>query len=127
MKYYLAAFKKYGVFEGRARRKEFWFFMLINSIIYGALTGFGALIIGLNTGVAISPMIPAIIYFAATLLPGISVTVRRLHDIGKPGWFYLLHFIPTLGTIALLILLCFDGNIGPNAYGDDPLNRVPQS
>ena len=56
----------------------------------------------------------------AHFIPGLAVVVRRLHDVGKSGWFYLIALIPLIGIIWLLVLMCTDGDKGDNAYGPDP-------
>jgi uncharacterized membrane protein YhaH (DUF805 family) len=114
MKEYLDVLKKYAVFEGRARRKEYWTFVLFNLII-GIALGFIDRLLGT------SPVIYAL-YSLAVLIPGIAVTVRRLHDIGKSGWFMLIALIPAIGGIWLLILTASDGHPGENAYGPNPKN-----
>lgn len=104
MKWYLQVLKKYAVFNGRARRSEFWYFVLFNIIIQIILS-----IVGLQLG------IPSVenIYSLAVLLPSVAVGVRRMHDINKSGWFYLIPFYN-------LYLCCLDGTAGENRYGRDP-------
>jgi uncharacterized membrane protein YhaH (DUF805 family) len=114
MKEYLDVLKKYAVFEGRARRKEYWTFVLFNVIIGFAL-GFIEALLG------IPPVISAL-YSLAVVIPGIAVTARRLHDIGKSGWFILITLIPCIGTIWLLILTASEGHPGENQYGPNPKN-----
>lgn len=111
MEYYLMAFKKYAEFNGRSRRKEYWMFALFN-MIFSLASGVIASLIGFE-------MIGSI-YSLAVLVPGIAVTVRRLHDIGKSGWMILIAFIPLVGIIWLIVLLATDGNTGENTYGTDP-------
>ena len=103
----------YANFEGRARRSEFWYFALCNFIV--------GIIFGVLMSVAGFFMYIYYIYAAAVLVPSIAVSVRRLHDVGKSGWFYLLAFVP-LANIYLLVLFCTEGNRGPNAFGADPKN-----
>ena len=107
--------ENYANFNGRARRKEYWMFFLVNIII--------AFVLGFIAGL-ISPklVIIANIYSLAVLIPGIAVAVRRMHDVGKSGWFYLVAFIPFVGGIWILILFCTEGTQGPNQYGPDPKN-----
>lgn len=112
MEWYLKVLRQYADFEGRARRKEFWMFVLFN-IIFAIL----ALILDglLGTG--------AILYFAyvvAMIIPVLAVAVRRLHDVGKSGWMYLIAFIPLVGTIWLLVLFVTDSEPGANQYGPNP-------
>ena len=112
MNWYIDVLKKYAVFEGRARRKEYWMFVLFNVII-GFVLGFVEGLIGL-------PKVLSGLYSLAVLVPGIAVTIRRLHDIGKVGWFALVALIPVIGGIWLLILCCQDGQPGSNQYGANP-------
>jgi len=104
MNWYLEVLKKYAVFSGRARRSEYWYFFLFNILIAIALVFLGALIHNtiLNT-----------LYSLVVLIPGIAVGVRRMHDVGKSGWYLLI-------PIYSLVLACTDGNIGTNEYGQDP-------
>lgn len=104
MKYYVKVLQNYATFSGRARRSEYWYFTLFNLIIYVAL-----MILGLKMGFPIL----ALIYSLAVLIPGIAVAVRRMHDVGKSGWYLLI-------PIYNLILACTNGNSGDNEYGPDP-------
>lgn len=122
MDWYLEVFRKYAVFEGRARRKEFWYFILFNIIVMIILTimdkGLGTFtvtshnnFIGLLTS----------IYTLFAFIPSISVTVRRLHDTDRSGWWFFIIFIPIIGSIVLFIFEVLRGTIGPNKYGVDPI------
>ena len=100
----------YTNFEGRARRNEYWMFTLV------------AVIINIGTFVLDSKFFPGVnllsnLFSLAILLPGIAVGARRLHDIGKSGWWQLLWLVPILGWVALLIMLTTDSGIGQNEYG----------
>lgn len=107
MNWYLKVLKQYVDFKGRARRKEFWMFTLISMIIsYGIM------------GIAVAAKIPALfglsqIYGLAVFLPTIGVGVRRMHDVGKSGWFLLIPFYN-------LYLAVTNGDAGENEYGPDP-------
>lgn len=117
MDWYLKVLKQYAVFSGRARRKEYWMFVLFNlivSFIIGIVTG----IIGVATGSDLS--IVSFLYGAAVMLPSIAVGVRRLHDIDRSGWWLLLSFIPILGWIVLLVFHVKDSTPGENEYGANP-------
>lgn len=118
MNWYLAVLKKYAVFSGRARRKEYWMFFLFNLIfaIVAAILDnvLGTTIAGGGYGVIY------ILYCLAVLLPGLAVAVRRLHDVQKSGWFLFIVLIPIIGAIWLLVLMCTDGNPGKNEYGANP-------
>jgi uncharacterized membrane protein YhaH (DUF805 family) len=116
MEWYLKVVRdNYANFEGRARRSEYWYFLLLN-IIIAMLLFLSSFLLGMFG------MILYIIYALATFIPGIAVAVRRLHDTGKSGWFYFVALIPIIGGIWLLIVLATEGTPGPNEYGPDPKN-----
>jgi uncharacterized membrane protein YhaH (DUF805 family) len=119
MNEYLSVLKNYAKFDGRARRREFWMFVLFN-----AIAGIVAGILDRALNLTFSPMSPyGYIYAAyslAVLVPSIAVAIRRLHDIGKSGWWLLIVFVPIIGGIWLLVLLVTKGQSGSNAYGADP-------
>jgi uncharacterized membrane protein YhaH (DUF805 family) len=120
MKHYLNAFKNYATFSGRATRSEYWFFVLFN-IIFIILAmlldnAFGTTI-KMGYGVSLPYGYIYIAYLIITLLPSFAVGVRRLHDVGKSGWFFLISLIPIIGAIWLLVLLFTDSNVGENKYG----------
>lgn len=120
MNWYLAVLKKYAMFSGRARRKEYWMFVLFN-LIFAIV----AVILDNVLGTAIEGSgygLIYIVYVLAVFLPGLAVAVRRLHDVGKSGWFLFIVLIPIIGAIWLLVLMCTDGNPGKNAYGPNPKN-----
>lgn len=113
MKWYLAALRNYAVFGGRAQRKEYWMFFLFNLIIAIAI-GFVLRVIGgaLGIGTALSTPI-SFIYGLAVLIPGAAVAVRRMHDIGRSGWWI---FFPLVN----LVFLCLDSQPAENQYGPSP-------
>lgn len=118
MNWYLKVLKQYADFSGRARRKEYWFFTLFNVIF-----AIAAMIVDNVLGIAMKDVGYGpfyLIYVLATLLPGIAVTVRRLHDIGKSGWYILLAFIPCVGGIILLVFALTPGDGYSNEFGPDP-------
>src|SRR3712207_18440 len=108
-------FRNYAVFEGRARRSEYWWFFLFNVLMQGA-TGlvdaalFGDDSVGLVNG----------LYSLAVLLPGLAVAVRRLHDVDRSGWWLLISFIPVIGIVLLIVWFSQKGDAGPNRFGPDP-------
>lgn len=113
MSWYLKVLQNYAVFDGRARRKEYWMFALVNFCVSLLLTlvdlaAFGGL------------QILSGIYGLAILVPSIAVSVRRLHDIGKSGWYLFISLIPLIGGIWLLILTVTDSDEGANQYGENP-------
>jgi uncharacterized membrane protein YhaH (DUF805 family) len=118
MNWYLAALKKYVDFSGRARRKEYWFFVLFNIIISIVLT-ICDVVIGTYNGASGIGILSGI-YALAVLLPGIAVTIRRLHDTGRSGWWILIILVPFVGWIVLLIFMLLDSHPATNAYGPSP-------
>lgn len=119
MNWYIKVLKQYADFNGRARRQEYWMFFLFNIIAAFALVMVGGAIGGALDAPAIA-MIPYMIYILGVFIPGLAVSVRRLHDQNKSGWYYLVAFIPLIGGIWLLVLLATEGDSGPNQYGADP-------
>ena len=124
MSWYLEALKKYAVFSGRSRRAEYWYFVLFNLIVLivleliDALLGTYSLVqgIGLLSG----------IYSLGVIIPSLAVTVRRLHDIDRTGWWILINLIPLIGTIVLLVFAVTDGTPGSNQYGANPKEVASQ-
>lgn len=112
---------KYAVFSGRASRQEYWWWVLAMFLLFAVLR--------VVDGVLVAPLIGFAVFapnagqplsmLAALLLvvPAISVGVRRLHDIGKSGWWVLVGLVPVLGTVILLYYYVQRGNEGPNQYG----------
>ena len=118
MHWYVDVLKKYADFSGRARRSEYWFFALFNTIVMLALLFIGWLIDG---DAAQGPgQWLYFLYLLAVLLPSLAVNVRRLHDIGKSGWYVLIALIPFIGPILVLIWHCMDSDPGTNQYGPNP-------
>lgn len=113
MEWYLRVVKdNYANFNGRARRKEYWMFFLFN-MLFAIVTVIIDFILG-------TFLLIYAIYVLALIIPSIAVTIRRLHDIGKSGWWYFILLVPFIGAIWLLVLLCTDGNPGDNSYGPSP-------
>src|SRR5450755_2727913 len=123
MNWYLQALKKYADFSGRARRREYWFFVLFN-IIISVVLSVCDVFVGTYSAAA-SVGILSGIYTLAVLIPGIAVTVRRLHDTGRSGWWILIVLVPIIGGIWLLVLMFFDSQPGDNAYGPSPKADQP--
>ena len=111
--WYLEALQKYVEFSGRARRTEFWTFVLVNFCISIILSFLDATV-GMGFGFI------GTLFSLAILLPSIAVAVRRLHDIGKEGWWILIGLIPLIGWIILIYFYVQDSEAGPNAYGANP-------
>jgi uncharacterized membrane protein YhaH (DUF805 family) len=116
--WYLEALKKYAVFSGRARRAEFWYFVLFNLIVAIVLALIDTLL-GTTTGVSSFGILSGL-YSLAVLIPTLALWVRRLHDIDRTGWWVLINLIPLIGTIVLLVFALTPGTPGSNQYGPDP-------
>ncbi|MFC5406653.1 DUF805 domain-containing protein [Cohnella soli] len=111
MEWYVKVLKNYAVFEGRATRKEYWMFVLVNviiSIVFGIVEG----LFGVGTWLST-------LYSLAIIVPSLAVGARRLHDIGRSGWWQLIGLVPIVGAIILLIFYCTD-SVEDNAYGPNP-------
>jgi uncharacterized membrane protein YhaH (DUF805 family) len=117
MQWYLQALNKYAVFAGRARRSEYWMFALFNIIFCIA-----AMVLDIIIG---TYFIIYSLYLLAIIIPSLAVTVRRLHDIGKSGAWFFIAFIPFIGFIWLLILMCTDSGM-ENIYGKSPKYQTMQ-
>jgi uncharacterized membrane protein YhaH (DUF805 family) len=118
MNWYLKVLKNYLGFSGRARRQEYWMFVLFNAVF-----SIIAILLDNIVGTDIEGYwlgLFYILYYLAVFLPALAVLVRRLHDIGKSGWFMFVSLIPIIGSIWLIVLLCKDGNTGENKYGANP-------
>lgn len=121
MNEYKTCWQKYAVFQGRARRREYWMFTLFNILIGVAFTVCGTIctVSGFSAGKVIFNALSAI-YSLAVFLPGIAVIVRRLHDVGKSGGWWFICLVPLIGGIWLFVLLVTDSQPGKNMYGDNP-------
>ena len=118
MNWYLQVLQKYAVFSGRARRMEYWMFVLFNILIsigLGIIDG----IMGLTVGVVGIGLLGTI-YALAMIIPSIAVGVRRLHDTDRTGWWCLIGFVPLIGAIVLLIFFVLDSTPGSNRFGANP-------
>ncbi|MCL2041188.1 MAG: DUF805 domain-containing protein [Bacteroidales bacterium] len=124
MKWYFKVLKQYADFSGRARRKEYWMFVLFTMIFMVV-----AMILDRTLGTTFSFYGQSfgygwiyLIYFLVMILPSSAVGVRRLHDIGKSGWNYLLGFIPFVGAIILFVWACKESQAGENKWGINPVS-----
>jgi uncharacterized membrane protein YhaH (DUF805 family) len=122
MNWYLDAWKNYANFQGRARRKAYWMFVLFNLIalvvlrfIEGAVGLSGQNGYGILTG----------LYSLAIILPLIALAVRRLHDTGRSGWWILIGLVPLIGPIVLIVFYVTDSQPGTNQYGPNPKESAP--
>jgi len=123
--WYREALRKYATFEGRARRREYWYFVFGNFLAMIALMTVDLTIgtfnetaeIGLFSG----------LFTLAILIPSFAVTVRRLHDTDRSGWWVLISFIPILGTLVLLVFTLLDSQPGANRFGANPKDVIGSS
>jgi uncharacterized membrane protein YhaH (DUF805 family) len=118
MNWVFAAIKKYTVFQGRARRSEFWFFFLFVMVGVFVLAIIDNLIgiASQSTGIGLF----SVLFLLSMLLPSIAAQIRRLHDTGRSGWWSLVNVIPYVGSIILLVLLALPGEEGANKWGENP-------
>jgi uncharacterized membrane protein YhaH (DUF805 family) len=122
-KYYLDILtNKYADFKGRARRKEYWMWtlyytlILLFAIVLDNVLGLNFELLGQDLGYGWLYVTVGITH----LIPGLGIVVRRLHDVGKSGWFYLIILIPLIGFIWILVLFCTDGIKEDNKWGSNP-------
>ena len=111
MNWYAKCWKQYADFSGRARRTEYWMFALVNFGI--------ALLLELILGFTFLYFL-TYVYSLAIFIPSLAVCVRRLHDIGRSGWWYLIGLVPVVGWIILIIWFCTDSQPGANNWGENP-------
>ena len=112
MEWYIGVLRQYAVYTGRARRKEYWMFFLFSAIVTVILNVFDLLFSSFG--------LASLVYSLAVFLPATCVSIRRLHDTGRSGWWLLLCFIPILGFLVLVFFLALEGVNGENEYGLDP-------
>lgn len=118
MEWYLKVLRQYADFNGRARAKEYWMFVVFNilvSIVFSVIDG---VVLNLMLGIEI-PILGSL-YSLAVIVPSIAVGVRRLHDRGKSGWMLLIGLIPFIGSIWLIVLFAGSGEAFENQYGPNP-------
>ena len=118
MDWYLEALKKYAVFEGRSRRKEYWFFGLFNAI-FSVVLVIADVLFGTSGGLS-GPGFLSGLYTLGVFLPALAVLVRRLHDTNRSGWWVLISFLPLIGVLVLLFFSLQEGQPGENQYGISP-------
>lgn len=106
---YMEAIRKYAQFSGRSTRREYWMFVLVNIAISVVLSFFG------TSGAVLS-----MLYALAVLVPGLAVSIRRLHDTDRSGWWLLIGLIPILGAVALIVFMAQDSDAHENHYGPNP-------
>ena len=140
MSWYVKVLRQYVDFHGRARRREFWMFVLV-SVIVAVVLGLVDVILGTDDAIGVrgnrdgivnglfvfpsSTGLISGIYVLATFLPSLAVLVRRLHDRDHTGWWVLVLLVPVIGFVVMLVFTVLDGMRGPNRHGADPKQPVP--
>lgn len=133
MNWMILPYRRYAEFSGRSRRREYWGFALFYFIVMIVLnTLFGTNDFDRSSGAFVygSRLVGAGgwiggLFWLLSIVPGLAVSVRRLHDQDRTGWLLLLWLIPLFGWFALFVLMCLDGTRGPNRFGSDPKHPSP--
>ncbi len=118
MKWDLQALKHYAVFQGRARRREYWYFVLFQLMAVLAISAVERALAIANPEILFGWYTAG--FLLLTLLPALAVTIRRLHDTGRSGWWGLLHAVPVIGTLLLQPFMLPAGAPGRNRFGPAP-------
>ena len=108
-------FSKYVGFEGRAPRSEYWWWALFVLAVAIILAVLGSVVLGADSGAG---AVLAGLFILATILPGLAVIVRRLHDSDHSGWWFFIQLVPAIGGLWLLYFMVIPGTQGPNRFGD---------
>lgn len=131
--YYKKVWSQFGDFSGRARRREYWWFYLLNAVVFVLLMmPFVLMVDSTAPDQALLIMVPMALYALVMIVPYLAVTVRRLHDSGRSGWwlvlfqfiFGLVPYLNIIGGLVMLVLLCTDSDPGSNEYGPNPKAEV---
>jgi uncharacterized membrane protein YhaH (DUF805 family) len=115
--WYIYVLKHYAQFHGRARRREYWMYILVNLVVT-------AVLYAIDNADNLSSV--SLIYSLATIIPTFAVGSRRLHDTGRSGWWQLLYLIPIVGSIVVIVMMCLDSKPGDNKYGPNPKHRMAE-
>lgn len=121
MEWYLLAFRKFAEFKGRSPRKEYWMFTLFNLLIALGLGMLAGLVGGKGGGLT---DVVSGLYTLVVFVPSLALSVRRLHDTGKSGWWMLITLIPLVGPLIMLFFMAKDSQLGTNEYGPNPKEAV---
>lgn len=119
MSWFLLAWQRAADFSGRSRRKEYWYFQLFNGIVM-IFIGLFAVAFSDQGKPAMFPFGLMFAYGLVLVVPALAVTIRRLHDIGKSGWWYFIAFVPLIGGIILFVFTLLDSEPYANPWGLDP-------
>ena len=117
MSWYISVFRNYDDFSGRARRKEYWLFLLINMVIM-CVAAILDYVVGTHEVTRFGVL--GLLWLAAIAVPSWAVGVRRLHDSGRSGWWLLVSLVPFIGPLAIIVLILLPGTPGENEYGRNP-------
>lgn len=128
MQWFLNALRRYADFTGRARRTDFWMFVLfavLGGVILAIVDSGLGLTYATDGGTRFLPYLGGsgvlgTLYSLALVVPALAVCARRLHDTGKSGWWQVIWVVPVIGAVALIVLCATDGHRGPNRYGAEP-------
>lgn len=130
MEWMLMPYRRYADFSGRSRRKEYWLFVLFQilvSLVIATVLGRPSyervgIFFGFSSALSGPGGVVQNLFGLFSLIPGLAVAVRRLHDQDRSGWLLLLVLIPLFGWFALMVLMCLNGTRGANRFGSDPKN-----
>lgn len=127
MDWMLLPYKRYADFSGRSQRKEYWMFGLmvgvVTLLIDGVFGGTYSVLAGFRTMPSVTGSLLGAIFTLGSVIPSLAVTVRRLHDTDRSGWWLLIALVPVLGSLLLLWFMVSDGTPGTNRFGPDPKGR----
>ena len=123
MQWFMTVLQKWSDFSSRARRREYWFFVLFYVLILIALT-FVDTLAGLGSAAMGGVGVLTCLFWLAMLIPSLAVGVRRLHDTDRSGWWLLIAFIPLIGAIVLIVFYLLDSQPGDNRFGPNPKAAV---
>jgi uncharacterized membrane protein YhaH (DUF805 family) len=118
MNWYLDVLRKYAVFNGRSRRKEYWMFVLFNIIVSIVLAVLDTMTGTMSATYGVGLL--GTVYALGVIIPSIAVGVRRLHDTDRSGWWLLIGLVPLIGAIVLIVFFCTDSTPGENRFGANP-------
>jgi len=119
MSWFVLAWQRATDFSGRSRRKEYWYFTLFNGVVFLFLLLF-AIPFSAQEKPSMLPLGVMFAYSLVVMIPGLAVTIRRLHDVGKSGWWYFIAFVPLVGGIILFVFTLLDSEPFANQWGLDP-------
>ena len=112
--------EKYADFTGRARRAEYWWFLLVNLVVLVVISVVWLILRQISDTLGVIGALIYFVYAIGVLVPSLALTIRRLHDTSKSGWMIFIGLIPLVGPILLLVFYFTDGDPGPNQYGPSP-------